>query len=80
MKYKYCAVLKEAKDGIAVSFPDIFGAVTCGNDFDDAILMAKDLLKMMLTEARAQCGEPVDKQKMENLFPEENIVEIEVEI
>ena len=79
-KYVYCAIFQESEEGVSVSFPDIFGGVTCGDDFDDAVFMAKDLLRLMLTEARGQCAEPLTKEKMEELFPGEKIVEIEVEV
>ena len=79
-KYVYYAIFNESDEGIAVSFPDIFGGETCGDDFDDAVFMAKDLLRMMLTQAPGQCEEPLPKAEMEKLFPGKKIVAIEVEI
>ena len=79
-KYVYCAIFNETEEGVSVSFPDIFGGVTCGDDRDDATYMAKDLLHFMLTEAPTQCESPLPKAEMEKLYPGEEIVEIEVEI
>lgn len=79
-KYVYCALFTETDEGVAVSFPDIFCGVTCGDDFDDAVNMAKDLLKYMLKYAPGQCDEPCGKAEMEKTFPGEKVVEIEVEI
>ena len=79
-KYVYCALFEKSKEGVAVTFPDIFGGVTCGDDYDDAVIMAKDLLRFMLTSAPAQCEKPLSKTEMEKIFPEKKIVEIEVEI
>ena len=81
MKITYIAIFDEAiEGGYNVTFPDIFGGVTCGDDFDDAVYMAKDLLLTMLTNAKGQCFEPSSKEKMEKLFPDKKLVEIEVEI
>ena len=79
-KYVYCAIFTQTDEGVAVEFPDIFGGVTCGEDFDDAVFMAKDLLRLMLSTAPAQCESPLSKEEMEKMFPGEKIVEIEVEI
>lgn len=79
-KYVYCALFEESEEGVSVTFPDIFGGVTCGDDYDDAVFMAKDLLRLMLTTAPAQCESPLSKEETEKMFPGEKIVEIEVEI
>lgn len=42
--------------------------------------MAKDLLKIVLVEAQGQCFEPSSKEKLEKLFPDEEVVKITVEI
>ncbi|MBR5975849.1 MAG: type II toxin-antitoxin system HicB family antitoxin [Clostridiales bacterium] len=47
--YSYPAVFTKEKKGMySVSFPDITGCVTCGDDIADAILMASDALALML--------------------------------
>ena len=77
----YYALFEEDKDGnIAVTFPDIFGGVTCGENEEDAFAMAADLLKMMLKEAPAQCEPPASYEKMRSLFPNKRIEKIEVEL
>lgn len=81
MKKTYYALFKKAEEGgYEVSFPDIFGGVTCGDDYEDAVFMAKDLLKMVLISAPGQCFEPSSKEKLEKLFPDEEVVEITVEL
>ena len=82
MIYKYYAIFEEEKDdtGYNVTFLDIFGGVTCGDNFDDALDMAKDLLKLMLVQAKEQCFEPSNKEDLEAKFPGKNLVEIVVEI
>lgn len=81
MKKTYYALFKKAKEGgYEVQFPDVFGGVTCGDDFEDAKRMAEDLLKLMLREASGQCQEPSPKEKLQELFPEYQIVEITVEL
>ena len=81
MSKTYYSLFKKTEDGgYEVSFPDIFGGVTCGDNFDDAVFMAKDLLKLMLKDAPGQCSEASSKEKLEKLFPEYQIVEITVEL
>lgn len=82
MKATYYALFTKEKgtDGYNVAFPDIFGGVTCGDNFDDALEMAKDLLLTMLKNAPGQCYKPSSKDKLEKLFPEAQIVEVEVEL
>lgn len=47
--YVFPAVFfKEDDNGYNVRFPDIDGAFTCGNDFEEAMLMAKDCLELNL--------------------------------
>ena len=48
MKYTYPAIFEPDEDAIGVSFPDIKGCVTFGDDMADAMIMAKDCLEMML--------------------------------
>lgn len=60
----------EDPNSINVTFPDIFGGVTCGQGFEDAVRMAEDLLATMLDCAPAQCYEPSSVEKVRKLFPE----------
>lgn len=80
MIYKYFAIFEEEGEGYNVTFPDIFGGVTCGDSFEDAVKMAEDLLKTMLIYANGQCFKPSVKEKLEKLFPNKKLVEITAEI
>ena len=44
-RYVFPAVFSYDGDGVAVSFPDLPGCNTCGDDQDEAILMAQDALR-----------------------------------
>lgn len=46
MKYTYPIVMSKSKDGYFVSIPD-FNIATQGNDFDEAIFMARDAIGIM---------------------------------
>ena len=48
MKISYNAILEFAEDGINITFPDIPNAFTCAQTKDEAINMAKDVLKITL--------------------------------
>lgn len=51
MKYVYPAIFYHAVEGgWYVEFPDVEGAITCGEDLYETIYMAEDALACMLTE------------------------------
>ena len=47
-KYAYPAVFSPEGDSYSVSFPDLEGCYTCGDDLTDAVSMAADALALML--------------------------------
>lgn len=46
--YIFPAVFLKEEDGYSVSFPDVDGAFTCGETFEEALFMAKDCLELNL--------------------------------
>ena len=49
MRYIYTAVFTPEENGMfSVSFPDLPGCGTCGDDIEDAVNMAKDILCLWL--------------------------------
>jgi len=44
----YYALFKETSSGVEVSFPDAPSAITCGNDMEEAMKMAIDVLSAIL--------------------------------
>lgn len=48
MQYVYPAVLTPSDGGYCVTFPDVEGAITCGDDLAQALIMAKDALSLLL--------------------------------
>ena len=81
-KIAYPAIIRkdEKTNGYDVIVPDIFGGVTCGNDYSDAIEMAKDMIKLMINEAPGQCFPPKSLKETQNIFKNEKVILIEVEI
>lgn len=47
-RYVYPAVFHYADDGISVEFPDLPGCLTCGDNTEEALLMAKEALELHL--------------------------------
>lgn len=81
MKYSYYAVLeKDIDGGINVVFPDIICGVTCGDNYKDALLMAQDLLKLMITTAPNQCLKPSDLPTLKKKYPDSRIELITIHI
>lgn len=48
MKYIYPAVFTKEDKGYSVFFPDLEGCYTCGDDLEDALRMAEDVLAFTL--------------------------------
>ena len=83
MKISYPAIFRldeEDPSWINVSFPDIWGGVTCGKGMDEALYMAKDLLKLMIETAPMQCEKPHSLEETKANFPEEQVLMVTVEI
>lgn len=83
MRYVYPIVLETEEDDdnwINVIVPDIVGGVTCGQGEENAIYMAKDLIKLMLQEAPNQCYLPKSIEETQKNYPNKKVVMVEVEI
>lgn len=44
----YIAVFEFAEDGINITFPDISNAISCADNYNDAVEMAKEALELAL--------------------------------
>lgn len=47
-RYIYPAIFEYADDGISVSFPDLPGCLTCADDDEEALSMAKEAMALHL--------------------------------
>ena len=47
-RYVYPAIFTPEEKGYSVYFPDLEGCYTCGNDLQDALVMAEDILAFVL--------------------------------
>ncbi len=47
-RYMFPAIFNEEDGGYNISFPDLKGVYTCGDDFNDSMYMAKDCLETYL--------------------------------
>lgn len=80
VSYPAIMIKDEESEGWNVTVPDIFGGVTCGDDYDSAISMAKDMIRLMLTEAPGQCFPPKTLEETMENFPNEKVIMIEVDL
>ena len=58
MYHVYPALFHRAADGISVEFPDLPGALTCGDTYEEAFRMAQDCLALHLAGLMAD-GDPI---------------------
>lgn len=68
MKYVYPAVFTKEDEGYSVFFPDLEGCYTCGDDLEDALRMAEDVLAFTLYDYEKENKEipnPSDLKAME---------------
>lgn len=72
MRYAYPAVFRKSEDGgYEVSFPDIEGCLTCGDDLPESISMAEDALALMLYEIEEEGKEIPTPSKRHDIKTEE---------
>ena len=79
-KIAYPAIFEKEDECYNVTVPDIFGGVTCGEGLEDAIYMAKDMIKLMLTQATGQCFAPKTLEETQRNFPGKLVLLVEVEL
>ena len=81
MKLSFPAIFEVDKEDsryINVTIPDICGAVTFGDNMDDARYMAKDLLVTMAEYA--QVTTPTSLEQTKANFPDKHVELVEIEI
>lgn len=68
MKYVYPAVFTEEKEGgYSVTFPDLEGCYTCGDDLNEALKMSEDVLALTLVDyedAHREIPSPSDRRAL----------------
>ena len=80
---KYPAIFRKSKSASGmwnVSVPDVFGAVTCGRTYEEAVEMAKDLLRCIYAESPHQFLSPKSLEETQSNFPNELVKIIETEV
>lgn len=82
MKYRFPAIFEQDLENpqyINVTIPDIIGAVTFGEGEEEAMNMAKDLLKSMLEFDYVKNTNPSTLEQTQKNFPDKKILMVEVE-
>ena len=84
MKYTYTAIFTPEKSGLySVTFPDLQGCYTSGNDMADALYMAQDVLCLTLYDMEQDeksipiASKPQDIKITENQFTSVIVVDTE---
>ena len=67
MKYAFPAIFEQDKNGIAVYFPDDESIVTCGDNLEEAIFMAEDVLNLALWDREEDNEDIPTPSKIEDI-------------
>lgn len=79
MKYYY-AVFEKTKEAVEVEFPDLDGCVTFGDDWEEALANARDVLAAYLANSEPQfIKEPSSHKALEKLKLSGQLIPIEVD-
>ncbi|MGG3803149.1 type II toxin-antitoxin system HicB family antitoxin [Metabacillus fastidiosus] len=73
-RYMYPAIFDFAEDGISVEFPDLPGCLTCGDNQEDALMMAKEALSLHLYGLEVDGDNIPDPSPLTNLNVQPNQV------
>lgn len=79
-KHKYPAIFTYAEDGISIEFPDLPGCLTCADTEEEAIHMAKEVLKLWMQELEKDKYKIPQPSKREKTQLEKNQKIIQIEI
>lgn len=76
MKYYY-AIFKQCKNAVEVEFPDLPGCVTFGDDWDEALENATDVLAAWMANAESQfVAEPSSFIKLSTRYKNQQLIPI----
>lgn len=68
MKYMYYAVFTQEKDYIDITFPDLKGCITFGDNLEEALYMSKDALEgylLVLEDEKMSTPKPSTYQELQ---------------
>ena len=68
MKYRYYSVFTQEKDYIDVTFPDLKGCITFGDNLEEALYMSKDALEgylLVLEDEKMSIPKPSTYQELQ---------------
>ena len=69
MKYMYYAVFTQEKDYIDITFPDLKGCITFGDNLEEALYMSKDALEgylLVLEDEKMSIPKPSTYQELQS--------------
>lgn len=78
--YIYPAIFSFDADGISVEFPDLPGCLTCGDNEEEALSMAKDALKLHLYGLEEDNDDIPQPSSLSKLELEQNQIPILIEV
>ncbi|MFF2890780.1 type II toxin-antitoxin system HicB family antitoxin [Paenibacillus sp. NPDC057967] len=79
-RYIFPALLDYAEDGISVSFPDLPGAFTCGDNDEEAFRMAKECLALHIYGMEQDSEDIPTPKKVQDISVLENQVIAAIEV
>lgn len=82
-RYVYPAIFDYADDGITVTFPDLPGAITCGDTDNEALRMAKECLALHIYGMERDIDdipEPTPAKELRNVTNSQNEVIVLIDV
>lgn len=76
--YRYKAIFDYDKDGITVTFPDLPGCITCGNNEEEALKNAKECMALHLFGMEEDNDLIPEPTKIEALDKNQKVFDIEI--
>ena len=77
-KYKYQAIFDYDEDGVTVTFPDLPGCITCGDNEEEALTNAKECMALHLFGMEEDNDLIPEPTKIEVLDKNQKVLDIEI--
>lgn len=79
-KYVYPAVFNYAEDGITITFPDLPGCISCGDNDEEALHMAKEVLGLWMLDIEEEFEKIPQPSNLNDIHIDDNKKTVLIEV